>query len=192
MKTTLMDILGAPADKVRVITGQVGGSFGMKAAVYPEYVCILHGARALGRPVKWTDERSGSFVSDHHGRAQDMTVEIAFDEDAHILALRFTGYGDMGGYLAQFGPLLPTGNQVKNIVSVYRTPLIEVATKCVFTNTTLRVGLSRRRAAGRQLLHGAGARCRRGRARHRPHRIAQAQHDPQERPAVQGRLRHDL
>ena len=75
-------------------------------------------ARAvLGRPVKWTDERSGSFVSDHHGRAQDMTVEIAFDEDAHILAMRLTGYGDMGGYLAQFGPLLPTGNQVKNIAS---------------------------------------------------------------------------
>ena len=74
MKTSLMEILGAPADKVRVITGQVGGSFGMKAAVYPEYVCLLHGARLLGRPVKWTDERSGSFVSDHHGRAQDMVV----------------------------------------------------------------------------------------------------------------------
>src|SRR5262249_22089015 len=127
MKTSLMDILSAPTDKVRVMTGQVGGSFGMKAAVYPEYVCILHAARLLGRPVKWTDERSGSFVSDHHGRAQDMVVEIAFDEDAHILALRLTGYGNMGGYLAQFGPLLSTGNQVKNIASVYRTPLIEVA-----------------------------------------------------------------
>ena len=63
------------ADKVRVLTGNVGGSFGMKAAVYPEYVCILHAARALGRPVKWTDERSGSFVSDNHGRDHDMTVE---------------------------------------------------------------------------------------------------------------------
>jgi aerobic carbon-monoxide dehydrogenase large subunit len=146
MKTTLMDILGAPADKVRVLTGQVGGSFGMKAAVYPEYVCILHGARELGRPVKWTDERSGSFVSDHHGRAQDMVIEIAFDENAHILAIRQTGYGNMGGYLAQFGPLLPTGNQVKNIASVYRTPMIEVATKCVFTNTTF---VSAYRGAGR-------------------------------------------
>jgi aerobic carbon-monoxide dehydrogenase large subunit len=146
MKTTLLDILGAPADKVRVVTGQVGGSFGMKSAVYPEYICILHGARALGRPVKWTDERSGSFMSDHHGRAQDMTIEIAFDENAHILALRLSGYGDMGGYLAQFGPLLSTGNQVKNIASVYRTPLIEVATKCVFTNTTL---VSAYRGAGR-------------------------------------------
>jgi carbon-monoxide dehydrogenase large subunit len=146
LKTSLMDILSAPADKVRVITGQVGGSFGMKASVYPEYVCILHGAKILGRPVKWTDERSGSFVSDHHGRAQDMVVEIAFDENAHILALRLTGYGDMGGYLAQFGPLLPTGNQVKNLASVYRTPLIEVATKCVFTNTS---HVSAYRGAGR-------------------------------------------
>jgi carbon-monoxide dehydrogenase large subunit len=146
MKTTLMDILSASADKVRVITGQVGGSFGMKAAVYPEYVCILHGARALGRPVKWNDERSGSFVSDHHGRAQDMVIEIAFDENAHILALRESGYGNMGGYLAQFAPLLSTGNQVKNIASVYRTPLIEVAVKCVFTNT---VFVSAYRGAGR-------------------------------------------
>src|SRR5665647_3505131 len=146
MKATLMDILGAPADKVRVLTGQVGGSFGMKAGVYPEYVCILHGARTLGRPVKWTDERSGSFVSDHHGRAQDMVVEIAFDENAHILAVRTTGYGDMGGYLAQFGPLLPTLNVTKNVVSMYRTPLLEVATQCVFTNTTL---VSAYRGAGR-------------------------------------------
>jgi carbon-monoxide dehydrogenase large subunit len=146
MKTSLMDILSAPAEKVRVVTGQVGGSFGMKAAVYPEYVCILHAARALGRPVKWTDERSGSFVSDHHGRAQDMVIEIAFNENAHILAIRLTGYGDMGGYLAQFGPLLPTGNQVKNIASIYRTPLIEVATKCVFTNTNF---VSAYRGAGR-------------------------------------------
>jgi carbon-monoxide dehydrogenase large subunit len=146
MKTSLMDILSAPADKVRVVTGQVGGSFGMKASVFPEYVCILHAARLLGRPVKWTDERSGSFVSDHHGRAQDMVMEIAFDETAHILAIRLTGYGDMGGYLAAFGPLLPTGNQVKNITSVYRTPLIEVATKCVFTNTNF---VSAYRGAGR-------------------------------------------
>ncbi len=146
MKTTLMDVLGAPADKVRVVTGQVGGSFGMKAAVYPEYICILHGARQLGRPVKWTDERSGSFVSDHHGRAQDMVIEMAFDENARILALRETGYGDMGGYLSQFGPLLPTGNQVKNLASIYRTPVMEVATKCVFTNTTF---VSAYRGAGR-------------------------------------------
>jgi hypothetical protein len=58
---------------LRVLTGNVGGSFGMKASAYPEYVCMLHAAKALGRPVKWTDERSGSFLSDSHGRDHDMT-----------------------------------------------------------------------------------------------------------------------
>jgi len=146
MKTNLVDILGTSADKVRVLTGQVGGSFGMKASVFPEYICILHGARVLGRPVKWTDERSGSFVSDYHGRAQGMTIEIAFDDKAHITALRLSGYGDMGGYLSPFSPLFSTLNQVKNIASVYRTPLIEVATKCVFTTT---VPITAYRGAGR-------------------------------------------
>ena len=142
----MADILGAPAAKVRVLTGNVGGSFGMKAASYPEYVCILHGARALGRPVKWTDERSGSFVSDHHGRDYDMTIEVAFDKDGLIQAIRLSGYGNLGGYCAAFGPLLPTVNVTKNIVSMYRTPLLEVATQCVFTNTML---VSAYRGAGR-------------------------------------------
>ena len=146
LKNMLRDILGAPADKVRVLTGNVGGSFGMKAAVYPEYVCILHGARALGRPVKWTDERSGSFVSDHHGRDHDMTVEVAFDKDGLIQAVRANGYGNLGGYCSAFGPLLPTLNLVKNIISMYRTPLLEVSTLCVFSNTTL---VSAYRGAGR-------------------------------------------
>src|SRR3954468_16641829 len=64
MRNQLADILGVPQDKVRVLTWNVGGSFGMKGSVYPEYVCLAHAARALGRPVKWTDERSGSFLSD--------------------------------------------------------------------------------------------------------------------------------
>jgi aerobic carbon-monoxide dehydrogenase large subunit len=146
LKNALRDILGTTPDKVRVLTGNVGGSFGMKAMAYPEYVCILHAARLLGRPVKWTDERSGSFVSDHHGRDFDMTVEVAFDKKGLIQAIRLTGYGNMGGYLAAFGPLLPTLNVTKNINSMYRTPLLEVATQCVFTNTTL---VSAYRGAGR-------------------------------------------
>ena len=146
LKTMLRDIFNAPADKMRVLTGNVGGSFGMKAAVYPEYVCIMHAAKVLGRPVKWTDERSGSFVSDHHGRDYDMTVEVAFDAKGVIQAMRLSGYGNLGGYCAAFGPLLPTLNVTKNIVSMYRTPLLEVATKCVFSNTTL---VSAYRGAGR-------------------------------------------
>ena len=62
--TTSPDVLGVGRDKVRVLTGRVGGSFGMKQPTYPEYFCIMHAARELGRPVKWTDERSGSFLSD--------------------------------------------------------------------------------------------------------------------------------
>ena len=63
----------------------VGGSFGMKASIYPEYVCIAHAARALARPVKWVDERSGSFVSDHHGRDHEMTAELAAIPARHRL-----------------------------------------------------------------------------------------------------------
>ena len=192
MKTTLMDILGAPADKVRVLTGQVGGSFGMKAAVYPEYICILHGAKELGRPVKWTDERSGSFVSDQHGRAQDMTIEIAFDDKAHITALRLTGYGDMGGYLSSVRAAAVDRQPGQE----HRVGLPHAADRggdqMRVHHHHARVGLSRRRPPGRQLLRRARARRRRRRDGHRPARTAQAQHDPQERPAVQGRLRHDL
>jgi aerobic carbon-monoxide dehydrogenase large subunit len=146
MKTALTDMLGAGAGKVRVLTGNVGGSFGMKAAVYPEYICILHAARQLGRPVKWNDDRSGAFVSDHHGRDHEMTGELALDKDGHFLALRFTGYGNMGAWLNPVSPLMSTLNAVKNVASVYRTPLIEVSTKCVYTNTTL---VSAYRGAGR-------------------------------------------
>ena len=146
LKNMLRDVLGAPAEQVRILTGNVGGSFGMKAAMYPEYVCILHAARELSRPVKWTDDRSGAFVSDHHGRAFDMEMEVAFDKDGLILAIRLTGFGDLGGFCGAFGPLLPTVNVAKNTVSVYRTPLLEVSTKCVFTNTTL---VSAYRGAGR-------------------------------------------
>src|SRR5437016_3763366 len=77
MRANVAQILGVEAKQVRVVTGSIGGSFGMKAAVFPEYVCALHAARALGRPVKWTDERSGSFVSDSHGRrSEEHTSEL--------------------------------------------------------------------------------------------------------------------
>ncbi len=146
MKGQLVEILGVPADKVRVLVGNVGGSFGMKAAPYPEYICILHAARTLGRPVKWTDERSGSFVSDSHGRDHERTAELALDADGRFLALRLTGYGNAGAYLGFVAPLMSTVNAVKNVVSVYRIPLLEVSTKLMFTNTTL---VTAYRGAGR-------------------------------------------
>ncbi|HEY6256383.1 MAG TPA: xanthine dehydrogenase family protein molybdopterin-binding subunit [Xanthobacteraceae bacterium] len=146
MRATVAQVLGVEPAQVRVITGNIGGSFGMKAAVYAEYVCALHAARALARPVKWTDERSGSFVSDSHGRDHRVTAELALDADGHFLAVRLTSFGNMGAFLANVGPMPSTLNAVKNVQNVYRTPLIEVSTKCVFTNTS---HVSAYRGAGR-------------------------------------------
>lgn len=140
------DLLHVSPDKVRILSDDVGGSFGMKMGNYPEYACVLHAARELGRPVKWTDERSGSFVSDHHGRASRYTGELALDAKGRILALRLTGTGDMGAYLASFGPLPPSGGTTRNLASVYATPLIESSVKCALTNTTI---VSAYRGAGR-------------------------------------------
>jgi carbon-monoxide dehydrogenase large subunit len=136
MKQQLAEIMGVPEAQVRMLTWNVGGSFGMKGFIYPEYVCLAHAARALGRPVKWTDERSGSFVSDQHGRDAEITAELALDRDGRFLAVRITGYGSVGAYLMPVGPNPPTLNAVKNTPSVYRTPLLEVHTKVMFTNTT--------------------------------------------------------
>jgi len=136
MRANIADAMGVEGKDVHILTGQVGGSFGMKAMVFPEYICLLHAARALGRAVKWTDERSGSFVSDGHGRAADVTGELAIDADDKFLALRLTSFSDVGGFLAPFGPFMGTANAVKNMQGMYRTPLMEVSTKCVFTNTT--------------------------------------------------------
>jgi carbon-monoxide dehydrogenase large subunit len=135
-KQQLAEILRVPEAQVRMRTHNVGGSFGMKGLIYPEYVCIAHAARELGRPVKWTDERSGSFVSDQHGRDAEMTAELALDKEGRFLALRLTGYGNVGAYLMPVGPNPPTLNAVKNSPSVYRTPLLEVNSKVMFTNTS--------------------------------------------------------
>ena len=142
----MADILKVEPNRLRMLTGHVGGSFGMKSAPFPEYVCVLHAARALGRPVKWTDDRSGSFVSDSHGRDHELTAELALDADGAFLAVRITNFGNMGGYLSHVAPMPSTLNIVKNVQSVYRTPLVEVSTKCVFTNTS---HVSAYRGAGR-------------------------------------------
>jgi len=145
-KTQLVDMLGVEPDKVRIRSFHVGGSFGMKGSIYPEYICLVHASRALGRPVKWTDERSGSFLSDQHGRDHEMTAELALDRDGRFLALRLGGFGNVGAYLGTVAPQPPSMNQVRNVCGVYRIPLLEVSTKVVFTNTT---PVSAYRGAGR-------------------------------------------
>jgi carbon-monoxide dehydrogenase large subunit len=146
MRGNIAEILKVEPKQVRILTGHVGGSFGMKAAPFPEYVCVLHAARMLSRPVKWTDERSGSFVSDSHGRDHEVTAELALDADGSFLAVRLTSLANFGAFLSHVAPMPSTLNAVRNVQSLYRTPLLEVSTKCVFTNTT---HVSAYRGAGR-------------------------------------------
>ena len=145
-RNQLAEILGVEQKSVRVITPNVGGSFGMKGSIYPEYVCLAHAARELKRPVKWTDERSGSFLSDQHGRDHEMTAELALDKDGRFLALRVQGHGNVGAYVGTVAPQPPTMNVVRNVCGVYRVPLLEVSTKAMLTNTT---PVSAYRGAGR-------------------------------------------
>jgi carbon-monoxide dehydrogenase large subunit len=145
-KATLAKILNVPNDKVRILTASVGGSFGMKNVNYPEYTCILHAAKALGRPVKWTDERSTSFLSDSQGRAQTIHGELALDAEGKFLAVRLNGYGNLGAYITGVSPGPLSLNTGKNLASVYRTPLLSVDIKTVLTNTTL---MGAYRGAGR-------------------------------------------
>jgi carbon-monoxide dehydrogenase large subunit len=140
------NILKVPKEKVHLLTANVGGSFGMKNVSYPEYVCILHAAKALGRPVKWTDERSTSFLSDSHGRAQKIHCELALDTDGKFLAVKVSGYGNLGAYITGVAPSPLSLNVGKNLASVYRTPLMTVDIKTVLTNTTL---MGAYRGAGR-------------------------------------------
>ena len=128
------DVLQVPPDKVRVLTGNVGGSFGMKSQVYPEYGPLLLASKKLGRPVKWTDERSESFLSDHAGRDHQRVAELALDKDGCFLAVRLSGTGNAGAYI--YPPMPATTNAVKNLIDVYATPAMEVNSQVVFTNTT--------------------------------------------------------
>ena len=144
------DILGLPpeqfAEKVRILTGNVGGSFGMKGPIHPEHVAVLFAARELGRPVKWTDLRSESFLADTHGRDHDYVAELALDAKGTFLAVRIAVHGNLGAHLTHASPIMPTINIVKNVTGVYRTPLVEVNSKLVYTNT---VPVNAYRGAGR-------------------------------------------
>lgn len=145
-RANLAKNLKVPNEKVRILTANVGGSFGMKNVNYPEYMCILYAAKALERPVKWLDERSTSFLSDSHGRAQKIHAELALDAEGHFLAAKLEGYGNLGAYITGVAPGPLSLNTGKNFSSVYRTPLMCVDIKTVLTNTTL---MGAYRGAGR-------------------------------------------
>jgi aerobic carbon-monoxide dehydrogenase large subunit len=138
--------LGEPAERIRVISGDVGGGFGMKAWIYPEYVITLHAARALGRPVKWTGERSDAFLSDTHGRDLITDVELALDANAKMLGLRAKTWSNLGAYTGFFGAGIQTVAGGKMLGGVYHIPVIHNHVTGVLTNT---VPVDAYRGAGR-------------------------------------------
>ncbi len=129
-------VMGIAREKLRIQTYRVGGSFGMKSAPYPEYAPVLVAARRLGRPVKWCDERSDSFLSDQHGRDGWAEASLAFDAEGRVLAARVISYGNAGAYFSAVGPHMYTNNIQRNFPGVYRLPLLHARSHGVFTNTT--------------------------------------------------------
>jgi carbon-monoxide dehydrogenase large subunit len=134
-RALIADILKVPQAHVRVVTGDVGGSFGMRSGIYPEMVLVLWAARRLGRPVKWTSDRREGFVTDEHGRDNLSTVELALDADGAFLALRVAINLNVGAYLTQRSAG-PGTNNIGGVAGVYITPAIHHRTTGVFTNTT--------------------------------------------------------
>src|SRR5690606_14396511 len=139
-------VFRVPLEKIRVVTPDVGGGFGMKIFLYHEHVLCLFAARKLGRPVKWTSERTEAFLSDTQGRDNLTTGEIALDREGRFLGLRVETIANMGAYLSNFGPYIPTGAGTHVLGSVYDFPAIHATVKGVFTNT---VPVDAYRGAGR-------------------------------------------
>ncbi len=139
-------VTGLPEHKVRVISPDVGGGFGSKIFHYPEEVVCAWSTRKVNRPVKWTADRSESFISDAHGRDHISTAEMAFDADEKITGLRVKTLANLGAYLSTFAGAVPTYLYGTLLAGQYKTPNIHVNVKGVFTNT---VPVDAYRGAGR-------------------------------------------
>ncbi|WP_448205071.1 xanthine dehydrogenase family protein molybdopterin-binding subunit [Azospirillum sp. sgz302134] len=129
-------VLGIPEHKLRVVAPDVGGGFGSKIFHYGEEAVVTWAAKKVGRPVKWTAERSESFLTDAHGRDHVSHAELALDEDGHFLALRVSTIANMGAYLSTFAPSVPTYLYATLLAGQYKTPAIYAEVKAVFTNTS--------------------------------------------------------
>ena len=138
-------VLRIPFEKVRVITPDVGGGFGLKTSATVELPLVLIAAKAFGRPVKWIGERMEAFLADGHGRDVKMKGELALDADARILALRLTSWANLGAYMTHVGPHIPTTG-LRVMGGVYRVPVVYAHVKGYFTNTTT---ITAYRGAGR-------------------------------------------
>jgi carbon-monoxide dehydrogenase large subunit len=146
VRDMLASIMGIGREKLRVISEDVGGAFGMKSSAYPEYPVLLVAARQLGQPVHWMADRSEAFVSDNQGRDSVTDAELALDEKGKILALRARHLACVGGFLANTGAHLATSIFAQCLPGMYRIPKIDVGVRCVFTNT---LPLGPYRGAGR-------------------------------------------
>jgi carbon-monoxide dehydrogenase large subunit len=125
-----------PREKLRVSIPDVGGGFGMKNVLYPEWVLVLWAARRLGRPVKWIADRSEDFVASTHGRDSVIRARMALDRDGRFLALETAVLANMGAYVSTVAPVVPTMAMASAMGGVYDIPLIAFQTRGVFTNTT--------------------------------------------------------
>tara|TARA_B110000090_G_scaffold74667_1_gene84911 strand:- start:15493 stop:17874 length:2382 start_codon:yes stop_codon:yes gene_type:complete len=139
-------VLGIPEHKLRVISPDVGGGFGTKIFHYQEEAFCTFAAKACNRPVKWTSSRSEAFMSDAHGRDHVTTIQLALDKDNNFTALRTDTLANMGAYLSTFASSVPTWLHGTLMAGNYKTPLIYVNVKAMFTNT---VPVDAYRGAGR-------------------------------------------
>ncbi len=128
-------VLGVDNSKLRVITEDVGGAFGMKTPVYPEYAALCVAAKKVGRPVAWMSTRSEAFMTDTPGRDTVTETELALDENGKFLALRMKHLCGQGAYISPAGIGINTNNPARCLPGMYRIPRIDFSTRCVFTNT---------------------------------------------------------
>ena len=135
MRDNILGIMGWPKEKLRVITEDVGGAFGLKTSAYPEYMALLMAAKKLGRPVHWMSGRSEAFLSDNQARDIYSEVELALDEKGKFLALRIRSVGNMGAYLGAIGANIPTLSFTRCLPGMYDIPKIDIGVKCAYTNT---------------------------------------------------------
>jgi len=129
-------VMGVPNEKLRVITEDVGGAFGMKTPPYPEYPALLIAARTLGRPVRWQSTRSEAFVTDTQARDTVTEAELAIDDKGKFLALRVRHLCNQGAYVSTAGVNINTNNFARCLPGMYRIPKIDVSVACYFSNTT--------------------------------------------------------
>jgi carbon-monoxide dehydrogenase large subunit len=127
-------ILGVEPNKLRVITEDVGGAFGMKTPVYPEYLAVLVAAKKIGRPVHWMSTRSEAFMTDTQARDTYTESELALDEKGKFLALRMKHLCGQGAYVTPAGIGINTNNVARCLPGMYRIPKIDFSSRCVFTN----------------------------------------------------------